>query len=178
MEARLLRLFFGLPLPPEVLDTLDRWERVTPRVTGWTRPQDLHLTLAFLGAREAGALPALEACAAGVTVRHGPLDLTTADLGAFPGARAARVFWLGLAPAPALGNLVADLRETLAAAGETFDARPFRPHLTLARFRPARPAPEVAGLGALSFRADRLVLFESLSQGGYAALRTWHLREV
>ncbi|MBP1771468.1 MAG: 2',5' ligase [Holophagaceae bacterium] len=178
MEARPLRLFFGLPLPPEVCDALARWERATPGVAGWTRPQGLHLTLAFLGARDAGTLPALEACAAGVATRHGPLELGTAALGAFPGSRAARVFWLGLTPAPALEALAADLREALAAAGETFDARPFRPHLTLARFRPARPLPDVAGPAPLSFKADRLVLLESLSQGGYAAVRTWHLREV
>ncbi|HJW43587.1 MAG TPA: RNA 2',3'-cyclic phosphodiesterase [Geothrix sp.] len=178
MEARLLRLFFGLPLPPGMLDALDGWERATPEVTGWTRPQGLHLTLAFLGAREAGALPALEACAAGVALRHAPLDLCTATLGAFPGAKAARIFWLGLAPAPALEALAADLRDALAAAGETFDARPFRPHLTLARFRPARPLPEVTPPGPLGFRADLLMLFESLSQGGYAAVRAWHLRAV
>jgi len=178
MEARPLRLFFGLPLPPEALDALDRWERATPGVAGWVRLRGLHLTLAFLGAREAGALPALEACASSVALRHGPLELTTAALGAFPGSRAARVFWLGLAPAPALDDLVADLRNTLAAAGEGFDPRPFRPHLTLARFRPARPVPAVAGPEALRFRADRLLLFESLSQGGYATVQGWHLREV
>lgn len=178
MEARLLRLFFALPLPREIRDALGRWERATPGVMAWTRPQGLHLTLAFLGARETGALPAVEACAASVAARHDPLDLRTAALGAFPGTKAARVFWLGLAPAPTLDALAADLREALTTAGETFDARPFRPHLTLARFRQPRPLPEVAGPGPLGFRTGHLVLFESLSQGGYAAVRTWHLRTV
>lgn len=88
------------------------------------------------------------------------------------------MLWLGLAPAPALAALAADLRGALAAAGEAFDARPFRAHITLARLRRPRALGPFAAPSATAFEADRLVLFESRPQGSYAPLRAWNLRTV
>lgn len=178
MEARALRLFFALPLPENVQAALGRWQRGMPGVTGWSRLDGLHLTLAFLGTRDADALPGLEACGAEVAGRHGPLNLATASLGGFPGNRAARILWLGLAPSPALADLAEDLREALRARGEAFDAKPFRPHLTQARFRQPRALEGLAAPPTLPFAADHLALLESRPQGGYRAVRTWPFRTV
>lgn len=178
MEARPLRLFLGLPLPPEPGEALGRWQRGHPGSEGWSLPEGLHLTLAFLGERAAEALPILEACATEVAGRHKAFGLCTTELGGFPTVRAARVLWLGLEPTPALESLAADLRGALAANGEVFAPKPFRPHLTLARFRRARPVTGFAAPAPMGFTADRLVLFESRPQGRYTPLRTWPLRGV
>lgn len=178
MEGHVLRLFFALPLPPEVGAALGRWQRTVTGLTGWSRLDGLHLTLAFLGSREAEAVPSLEACATEVAARHHPLALATSILGGFPGNRAARIFWLGLAPSPALMDLAEDLRDALAARGEAFDAKPFRPHLTLARFRQPRALEGLAAPPTLPFTADHLALLESLPQGGYRAVRACPFREV
>lgn len=178
VEACTLRLFLGLPLPPELGEALIRWQREQPGIELRSPGEGLHLTLAFLGARPPEALPALEACVAAVAGRHGTFGLQTTALGGFPALQAARVLWLGLAPCPALDDLAADLRRALAVAGEAFDAKPFHPHLTLARFRRARSVTAFTVPAPMGFTADRLVLFESRPQGRYTPLQTCHLRGV
>lgn len=173
-----MRLFFGLPLPPEVRAALGTWQGAHPEIDPWSRPEGLHLTLAFLGERPAEGLPALEALGAGVAGRHRAFPLATAELGTFPEGPRARVLWLALAPSPTLEALAADLRGALAAAGEAFDAKPFRAHLTLARLRRPRPLGLFDAPPPATFTADRLVLFQSGPQGSYTPLRGWNLRTV
>ncbi|HEX9011709.1 MAG TPA: RNA 2',3'-cyclic phosphodiesterase [Holophagaceae bacterium] len=178
MEARRLRLFLALPLPPDLRGALGTWQGRHPGIEGWSRPEGLHLTLAFLGDRAPEGVAPLDAAGAAVASRHRPFPLRTAGLGGFPDGNRARVLWLGVAPCPALEALAADLRKALASAGEAFDPKPFRAHITLARFRRARPVAAFADPLSTAFAADRLVLFESRPHGSYATVRTWPLREV
>jgi 2'-5' RNA ligase len=104
--------------------------------------------------------------------------LQTAALGSFSHHETTRLLWLGLAPAPALMALVNDLRESLHMANETFDTKPFHPHVTLARFRRAQPMAGFIAPPAQSFAVDGLTLFESSPQGSYTALRSWPLPRV
>lgn len=173
-----MRLFFALPLPPDLGEAMGRWQRGHAGSEGWSRPEGLHLTLAFLGERTVEALIPLETVAAGVAHRHRSFDLRTANLGGFPTGERARVLWLGVEPSPALEGLAADLRHSLAEAGEAFDAKAFRAHLTLARFRHARPVNTFAAPPPAAFPARALVLFESRPQGCYTPLRTWNFRGV
>lgn len=173
-----MRLFFALPLPAGPGAALGRWQRMQAGVEGWSRPEGLHLTLAFLGVRAPEGLAPLDAAGAAVAARHRAFTLRTTGLGGFPGGDRARVLWLGVAPCPALEALTADLRGTLATAGEAFDSKPFRAHLTLARFRRARSVATLTDPPPAAFAADRLILFESAPRGCYTALRTWHFREV
>ena len=96
----------------------------------------LHLTLAFLGAlplaREADLLDAARRAAA----THERFDLGFAGLGGFPTSARARVAWLGVREGrDPLISLAAVLRARLDEQGLPFDAKPFRPHLTVARSR-------------------------------------------
>ena len=178
MEGGVLRLFFALPLPADLRESLDRWQRGQAEMEGWTRPEGLHLTLAFLGERSAEAVSTLLTIAGPIADRHRGFILGTAGLGGFPTAGAARVLWLGLEPSPALAALAADLRGTLATAGEAFDAKPFRPHLTLARWRRARVVAGFTPPPPIHFAVDRLVLFESRPRGCYTPVGDWNLRRV
>jgi 2'-5' RNA ligase len=171
-----LRLFFALPLPDEVRGALGRWQRGQGgSARDWCQPEGLHLTLAYLGARDPDALPLLDDLGRRSASRHGPFRLQTAGLGGFPSGKAARVLWLGLAPCPALEALVADLRSALEAASEPFDAKPFCPHLTLARFRRPLPIEGLLAPAPMVLEADRLVLFESRPREGYVPLKSWPL---
>jgi 2'-5' RNA ligase len=177
VEGGGLRLFFALPLPAPLREALGHWQQTGPPVR-WSRTEGLHVTLAFLGDRPAEALPALDALASAVAARHAPFALHTEGLGGFPGSRRARILWLGLAPAPALESLARDLRGALATAGEPFDSKPFRAHVTLARLRRPQPLRVFDAPPPATFTADRLVLFESGPQGSYTPLRAWNLRTV
>jgi 2'-5' RNA ligase len=103
------------------------------------RPDGLHLTLFFLGAT---ARPRLAELAAELAPALAPLpapELRLRGTGVFPDTRRPRVLWLGVAEAGAGGRLAAARAAVLAAlaragvdtAAEA--ARPFTPHVTVAR---------------------------------------------
>jgi 2'-5' RNA ligase len=107
--------------------------------------------------------------AAPLAAGHAPFPLATAPLGGFPSLGRARVAWLGFQPQPALEALALDLRKALQEGGVTFDPKPFRPHLTLARLKaPARLDPQALDPPpSLSFQVERVLLYRShLSQQG------------
>jgi len=123
----------------------------------------LHLTLAFLGEQGPSEIPALMALALQVVAGHSAFWLRTSQLGGFPNARAARVLWLGLEEEPKLLALVQDLRGGLRAAGVAFDAKPFKAHLTLARFKaPQSMAALEEPPAPWTFEAREVVLFQSV----------------
>ena len=132
----------------------------------------VHLTLAFLGDVAASTLPVLRRI--GDQLPHVGAVLAFDVLGAW---RASGVAWV--APgvvAPALLDLYAALREALAAAGFDVDARPFRPHVTLAR-RCVQPHPR-AQCTPIRWPVNRLCLVGSeLRPEGplYSELATWTL---
>jgi 2'-5' RNA ligase len=156
-QAR-VNLFIALPLSGELRAELGALAR--PGVPArWARPEGLHLTLAFLGpGPEASEVaPLLADCAAA----HGRFRLQTSALGGFPSLRKARVLWLGVEEEPRLRRLAADLRRRLQEAGVPFDAKPFAPHITLARLKAPSDLEGLASPPPRPFPADRLALYRS-----------------
>lgn len=159
------RLFVAIELPPALIETLDSY--IPRRLPGARplRPQQMHLTLHFLGEQQAVD----EIRAALATVQHPAFTLHPRGLGAFPPQGRARVAWAGLEPSPALNELHAALGQALLATGHyTPEARPFSPHLTLARFDPpiARAAladwlAQGLAFSAPPFAVQRFVLMRS-----------------
>jgi 2'-5' RNA ligase len=141
----------------------------------WVRPENLHVTLRFLGEQPATALPGLEAALARAAAAHAPFTVTSGGLGVFPGWRRPRVLFLQLVQADELKALAASVGAASAAClGEDpAQGRALRAHLTLARIK--RP-PGAAALAALRDLAppdphpvavDDLRLIESrLTPGG------------
>jgi len=178
------RIFVAVPLPDETAAAVaELVERVRAdgvpgggRDVRWVRLDGLHLTLRFLGPtleERVGAATAavLDAAAASV-----PFDLSIGGAGTFPSAGRPRALWLGVQDASgALERLATRVDQALVAAGWPPETRPFRSHLTLAR---ADGVPAGSRLGArlaeaaaafrVTFRVDRMGLFESLTGGGPA----------
>jgi 2'-5' RNA ligase len=89
------------------------------------------------------------------------------EVGLFPERGSPRVLWLGVRLPQPVFVLQAACERAAVEAGFAPEPRPFRPHLTLGRFkeRARRPEPPARDLGAT--RLDALVLFRSqLQQGG------------
>ena len=172
-ETDLHRLFFGLwpdPVTRRGLAALARDLNIPGgRVV---HPEDLHLTLQFLGPVPAARLAAVGAAAD--RVDGSPFELRITHTGHWPRPRIA---WCAPGEVPgALSVLVRGLGEQLAAVGYPPEDRPYRPHVTLAR--KARGAP--AGTLAQSIRwpVSSFVLAESLSvpePPRYRILRRWPL---
>jgi len=139
----------------------------------WKRTGGLHLTLKFLGEIETARVASLTAALQALG-RFDPFEVEVKGFGFFPDARRPRVLWAGLEAPAALGELAARVEAALEELGFGRENRPFKPHLTLARFeRPhAKPALTAAIGGSSggsfgSFEVSEFFLFESqLRPGG------------
>jgi 2'-5' RNA ligase len=101
----------------------------------FVRAGHMHLTLAFIG-EIADARTAAIAEAMTADIAQAPFQVDFGGIGTFPRDGAPRVLWLGVVRgAPELIELAAHVARRLAAVGVAVEPRPFRPHLTLARWR-------------------------------------------
>ena len=117
--------------------------------------QNLHITLAFLGAVEESKLNCLNDEANKIIGE--PFKLSLTQLGYFPRPR---VIWLGPANCPEpLRSLVATLNSGLKSCGFRPDVRPFSAHVTL--FRKAIPATSNTNITPLDWPIDHFCLVES-----------------
>lgn len=126
-----MRLFFGLQLPAHWRQALANQASALKKagVKGtFTRPENYHLTLVFLG--ETGQVEAAKRALR--QVKGAPFPLRSAAPGCFS-KKGGDIWWLGVEPSPALIALQRSLEERLRAAGFSLEERPYRPHITLAR---------------------------------------------
>lgn len=181
-----MRAFIAIFPPPEIRAAAVARAREAVRHLGnrvrWAKPENVHLTLKFLGDVREEALDDLCAALGETCARHAPLDVGLAGLGAFPSARRARILWVSAeASSDRLRALAVDLDAALAPLGFEREERAFVPHMTLGRVR-GRPAsfdlpPDAQRLG---FRVRRVELVEStLTPEGavYRTVRAFALRE-
>ena len=133
-----MRLFFSVPLSREAKDRAVQalaTARASAAELSWTKPEQMHLTLAFLGEQPPEALERMYAAAQPCTALP-PFDATLSGAGAFPNPRRAHVLWLGITDgASQLVELATRLCSGLREAGFELETRPFRPHLTVARVK-------------------------------------------
>jgi 2'-5' RNA ligase len=145
------RGFVAVVPPDHVLDAIEA--RVAPLRAvhddlRWTRPEQWHLTLRFLGpVPDVDGLLAAARDALTSTSRIAALRLGGA--GAFPHERRASVVWLAVRDgADGLGAVAAAVESASVLAGFAPESRPFSPHLTIARVPRARDVgPVLAALG-------------------------------
>lgn len=166
------RLFFALWPDARAREALAGHARqVAGRCGGRPVPAaNLHLTLVFLGEVDPDGMPALRR-AAGEVAAAG-FDLALDVVGGF---RRSGVAWAGCRRPPAgLLALQSALEERVREAGYSPDARPYVPHLTLAR--KAREPVEVSAIEAVAWRVGTFALVESArGEGAYRTLAEWPL---
>lgn len=143
-----IRIFVAVNLAPGLKETLaqvqERLKAARADVT-WVRPENLHLTLKFLGQVEETRLAAVGEAVAAAARGYGSFRLVLGGLGAFPQPRAARVVWIGMSEgAQALAALQARVEGGLESLGFPREERPFTAHLTLGRVRGPRHREQLA----------------------------------
>ena len=179
-HGRRVRLFFSLPLPDEVKEklrpTLRAAQKVSADGVGFTKLEQLHFTLAFLGEQPGPD----DALAAGESLREvASFDLVLSGVGAFPGANRPRVLFIDVTGGSAELVAAAErLRVALEQRGLPVEERKFRPHLTLGRVREggergAKRALAAVPQGELArFRAREACLMQSVLGGRAGATHT------
>lgn len=174
--AEHLRMFVALRTSGQLLDALaDTQRQLQARLpTGsvrWTRREQLHLTLRFLGDVPAGQVEALAAAVREAGTGVPPLRLGLAGAGCFPNARNPRVLWIGVnGDLPQLLALQQNVEIATTGFGDHREEREFHPHLTFGRvaardYQAARAVGDAMGgfkLGLLGeWTADQLYLVQS-----------------
>jgi 2'-5' RNA ligase len=161
------RVFVAIELPQHlrarILGHIDRLRSATPKArASWSRADNLHLTLKFLGDIPVTDVERLSAAASIAARKVEPFELIVEGCGAFPPRGQPRVLWIGILPEPPadrgpragnphgvgdagrsdlsasplpLCSLHSALENECAGAGFAREPRPFHPHLTIARLR-------------------------------------------
>ena len=156
-------------------------ERLRPAARlRWTKPENLHLTLKFIGEYPEGEMGTLEEALRGV-VWPGEFEVKVRGLGFFPNARAPRVIWAGVEAGPELGQLARRVDRALWKLGVPPERKAYAPHLTLARIEDRTPLSKLhEAIKALNsqefgvFRPDRFYLYWSqpgAGSSGYTRVR-------
>ncbi|MCR4764178.1 MAG: RNA 2',3'-cyclic phosphodiesterase [Lachnospiraceae bacterium] len=120
----------------------------------FTRVENLHLTLAFIG--EYGDVGAVRDTLG--DVEFSPFEISLQGIGRF-----GDLYWAGIRESDDLEKLAKRIRRALAEAGIPFDRKKFNPHITLVRkavYRGQGALPEVA-LPEVSMQADHFLLMNS-----------------
>jgi 2'-5' RNA ligase len=104
------------------------------RTARWIKPENLHITLKFIGHVPNEKLRPIQTALSSIRVAQS-VELHFRGIGFFPNEHRPRAFWCGIAASSNLAELAANIDHALAPLGIEAETRPFTPHLTLARFK-------------------------------------------
>jgi len=149
-----IRSFIAIELPEEVKEGLARLRKKLERrehiFVKWVDPGGIHLTLKFLGNVPVKRVTEITEAMEEVAAENPPFHLEISGLDAFPNLKQVRVFWVGIGgELEKLSQLQQSIDSALASLGFAREARPFVPHLTLARIREGASALERKSFGDL-----------------------------
>lgn len=130
-----MRLFVALEIPAVVREKLAALLgdlRAIDEGPRWVRPENLHVTLKFIGEVSQEKLREIQPALAAVRA-NSEVKLELRGLGFFPAEKRPRVFWVGMQASANLATLARDIDAALGETGIPRETREFSPHLTLAR---------------------------------------------
>ena len=157
-----VRAFLAIELPDEVTAALasvtEAVGNAGVRGVRVVKPQDVHLTLKFLGNVPSSEIDSIVAAVTPVVAAQRPLTVELGGTGAFPGTGRARVLWVGVGgDLTALRQLQEGIEGALEPMGHARESRGFSPHLTVARIRDGTPPADRRRAVEAASSADRFV---------------------
>ena len=141
MSHSVLRLFAAINFSRETKERLAALQselRARSRRANFTLPENLHITLAFLGESDSRQTAAAKAAVA--SMRFAPFDVLIEGVACQKRERG-NIWWASVNEGPALLDLQRRLTERLAVAGFEPEGRRYSPHITIARQVVAETAP-------------------------------------
>jgi len=101
----------------------------------WVKPENIHLTLKFLGNVDEGMLDKIKRALRVACSGYKNFTLEAKGMGIFPDRRRPRVLWVDIKENDSLKSLQRAIEDAMVSTGFERDERGFSPHLTIARFR-------------------------------------------
>lgn len=168
----MIRAFIGVRIDPEMVQRICQ---VLSQLKGglkgirWVRDENFHFTLKFLGPVQEEKISRVAEALARISSAFSPFIVSGRGIGVFPDIRKARVLWVGLKGGE-LGRLASEVEKALEPMGFAPESRPFRPHLTVGRWRhfdgrPEKLKMEIEPWKDYDFgetRVEEMVFFQSI----------------
>ncbi|MDD5237218.1 MAG: RNA 2',3'-cyclic phosphodiesterase [Candidatus Omnitrophica bacterium] len=174
-----IRSFIAIPLPKNIetyLSSLILELKKTNADVKWVKPENIHLTLKFLGGQDAEILEKIRIILDKLVADKNVYPLGISHIGGFPKIENPRVIWVGLSSGDKETKAIAkELDEKINKLGIPKEERAFSSHITIGRVRsPLNKDKLTAALKncaieeeKLSFDADKIILYKStLLPGG------------
>jgi 2'-5' RNA ligase len=186
-----IRSFLAFELPPEIKKKIllvSEDLRRSGLNAKWVKVDNIHLTVVFMGDIKEEVIQAIKEEVKTVCLGFPPFKISLDGIGVFPNTRRPRVLWLGLeGEIERISSLRDGLQEHLKPFGIKEEKRPFKPHLTLGRFRKQNRGgsqlDEIINryreLEGPLCRVEELIMFKSelRSQGAiYTKMDSWKLK--
>lgn len=138
------RFFISLKVPDEILRACVAFQKKASRIAKeegisvrWTAPNQIHLTLIFLGWTNSMLQDQVTEAIYNTSSESEPFEIKMTEVGVYPGMQAPRILWAGLSKEVGLMTLQEKLAYRLAALDFPLEKRPYQPHLTLGRVKDA-----------------------------------------
>jgi 2'-5' RNA ligase len=141
----MLRLFVGIPLPPQHRLLLSTICLGLPGLN-WVDPGNFHVTIRFIGETDEGVAADIDAALA--RTRAPAFSLTVAGVGIFGTSDKPRTLYAAVDKCDGLLLLQQRVEAALVRVGLPPDMRRYQPHVTLARIKGRPPAGLATYLGA------------------------------
>ena len=170
-----MRAFIAIELPKDTRDSLGRLQEQLKKAQAdvkWVTPENIHLTLKFLGEVDDEKLKRISKAIEEAAQENHPYKIRIHSLGAFPKIDYLRVLWVGAEEGDAETRKIAkELEEKIIKIGIPKEGRSFSSHITIGRIRSTlnrerlvkelKNMQEIFGKENLEFCASKITLFKS-----------------
>jgi 2'-5' RNA ligase len=134
-----IRSFLAFELPFQIKEQVGKISKELQQShlpVRWVKVENIHLTIVFLGSITEETIAGVKLRAGPIVERFSAFQIRLNGVGVFPNWRRPRVLWIGLdGQVRGLSDLRDELQAALEDLGFKPENRPFRPHLTLGRFK-------------------------------------------
>lgn len=146
-NGNLIRSFIAVEISDVVRRNLGAAQSELKKIDAnvkWVKPEDIHLTLSFLGGISPRTITGAGEQLDIIGDRGRPLSFNVTGLGTFGKRHLPRVVWAGvMGDIAALSELQTEVHTAMRNLGLPLDDRAFKPHMTIGRVRSARGSDEL-----------------------------------
>ncbi len=132
-----MRAFIAIELPEEIKNYLNKLQgqlKTSGADVKWVEPQNIHLTLKFLGEIDDTLLAKINGILQSAASARNEFYMRLREVGAFPGISSAKVIWVSIDEGDKeVKEIAGELEENIAKIGIPQESRAFSSHITIGR---------------------------------------------